>query len=31
MNEAETRAELIDLKIKTCCWGVAEGSKALRE
>lgn len=31
MNEAETRAELIDPKLKVCGWGVAEGSKILRE
>jgi type I restriction enzyme R subunit len=31
MNEAETRAELIDPKLKACGWGVAEGSKILRE
>ena len=31
MNEAETRAELIDPKLKACGWGVAEGSKVLRE
>lgn len=31
MNEAETRAELIDPKLKACGWGVVEGSKALRE
>lgn len=31
MNEAETRAELIDPKLKTCGWGVVEGSKVLRE
>ncbi|MCR4319304.1 MAG: DEAD/DEAH box helicase family protein [Candidatus Brocadiaceae bacterium] len=31
MNEAETRAELIDPKLKTCGWGVIEGSKILRE
>jgi len=31
MNEAETRAELIDPKLKTCGWGVVEGSKILRE
>lgn len=31
MNEAETRAELIDPKLKECGWGVAEGSKILRE
>jgi type I restriction enzyme R subunit len=31
MNEAETRAELIDPKIKACGWGVVEGSKILRE
>ena len=27
MNEAETRAELIDPKLKACGWGVVEGSK----
>jgi len=26
MNEAETRAELIDPKLKACGWGVVEGS-----
>jgi len=31
MNEAETRAELIDPKLKACGWGVVEGSKSLRE
>ncbi|MBU4011377.1 MAG: DEAD/DEAH box helicase family protein, partial [Proteobacteria bacterium] len=31
MNEAETRAELIDPKLKAAGWGVAEGSKILRE
>jgi len=31
MNEAETRAELIDPKLKESGWGVAEGSKVLRE
>ena len=31
MNEAETRAELIDPKLKSCGWGVVEGSKILRE
>jgi type I site-specific restriction endonuclease len=31
MNEAETRAELIDPKLKACGWGVIEGSKILRE
>ncbi len=31
MNEAETRAELIDPKLKACAWGVVEGSKVLRE
>ena len=25
MNEAETRAELIDPKLKACGWGVVEG------
>jgi hypothetical protein len=30
MNEAETRAELIDPKLKINGWGVAEGSKILR-
>ena len=27
MNEAETRAELIDPKLKACGWGVVEGSR----
>ena len=31
MNEAETRAELIDPKLSDCGWGVVEGSKILRE
>ena len=31
MNEADTRAELIDPKLKACGWGVVEGSKILRE
>ena len=31
MNEAETRAELIDPKLKANSWGVFEGSKILRE
>jgi len=31
MNEAETRAELIDPKLKACGWGVVESSKAHRE
>jgi type I restriction enzyme R subunit len=31
MNEAETRAELIDPKLKACGWGLVDGSKVLRE
>jgi type I restriction enzyme R subunit len=31
MNEAETRAELIDPKLKACGWGVVDGTKVLRE
>ena len=31
MNEADTRAELIDPKLKNSGWGVVEGSKILRE
>jgi type I restriction enzyme, R subunit len=31
MNEAETRAELIDPKLRACGWGVTEDSKILRE
>ena len=31
MNEAETRAELIDPKLQAAGWGVIEGSKVLRE
>ena len=27
MNEAETRAELIDPKLKACDWGFVESSK----
>jgi type I restriction enzyme R subunit len=31
MNEADTRANLIEPKLKACGWGVVEGSKILRE
>lgn len=31
MNESETRAELIDPKLKACGWGVVEDSNILRE
>ena len=31
MNEAETRAELIDPKLKDAGWGVVDGTKILRE
>jgi type I restriction enzyme R subunit len=31
MNETQTRAELIDPKLKDAGWGVVEGSKILRE
>ena len=31
MNEAETRAELIDPKLKENGWGIIEGTKILRE
>ena len=31
MNEAETRAELIDPKLVEAGWGVVEGSRILRE
>lgn len=31
MNEAETRAEYIDPKLKSSGWGITEGSKVLRE
>ncbi len=31
MNEAETRAEYIDPKLKECGWGVVDGTKVLRE
>jgi type I restriction enzyme R subunit len=30
MNESETRAELIDPKLKAAGWGVVEGFKVLR-
>ena len=30
MNEDETRAELIDPKLKECGWGEVEGSKVYR-
>jgi type I restriction enzyme R subunit len=30
MNEDETRAELIDPKLKECGWGVVEDSKVFR-
>ncbi len=30
MNEAETRAELIDPKLKESGWGMVDGSKILR-
>src|ERR1017187_1879341 len=30
MTEDETRAELIDPKLKACGWGVVEGSKVFR-
>ena len=30
MNEAETRAELIDPWLKKCGWGEVEGSRILR-
>jgi type I site-specific restriction endonuclease len=29
MNEAETRAELIDPMLKACGWGVVDGCKSL--
>ncbi len=29
MNETETRAELIDPKLKDCGWGAVENSKIL--
>ena len=29
MNDAETRAELIDPKLKASGWGVVEGSKII--
>lgn len=31
MNEAETRAELIDPDLRAAGWGVVEGSRILRE
>lgn len=31
MNEAETRAELIEPHLKACGWGVVEGTRILRE
>ena len=31
MNEAETRAEYIDPKLKSSGWGVVEDTKILRE
>ena len=31
MNEAETRAELIDPALKEAGWGVVEGSRVRRE
>ena len=31
MNEADTRAQLIDPMLKACGWGVIDGSKILRE
>jgi type I restriction enzyme, R subunit len=31
MNEAETRAELIDPKLKECGWGIIDEAKVLRE
>ncbi len=31
MNEAETRAELIDPQLQSAGWGIVEGSKVLRE
>lgn len=31
MNEAETRAEMIDPKLTSLGWGIVEGSKVLRE
>jgi len=31
MNEAETRAEYIDPKLKASGWGVVEGTKVLYE
>ncbi|MFZ2968256.1 MAG: DEAD/DEAH box helicase family protein [Sulfuricurvum sp.] len=31
MNEAQTRAELIDPQLSECGWGIVEGSRILRE
>lgn len=31
LNEAETRAELIDSALKTAGWGVVDGSRIRRE
>ena len=31
MNEADTRAELIEPKLKAAGWGVVEGTRVLRE
>jgi type I restriction enzyme R subunit len=31
MNEAQTRAELIDPQLQACGWGVVEDSRILRE
>ncbi len=31
MNEAQTRAELIDPQLRACGWGIVEGSRILRE
>ena len=31
MNEAETRAELIDPQLKASGWGIVDGSRILRE
>ena len=31
MNEAETRAEIVDPALRAAGWGVVEGSRVLRE
>ncbi|MBU2724025.1 type I restriction endonuclease subunit R, partial [Acidithiobacillus ferridurans] len=31
MNEADTRAQLVDPALKAAGWGVVEGSRVLRE